>query len=575
MKRFITFVLLCALMLGIAPPLSVQAGPALPLQSLEIIDVYLSDYAYAETLPGPGLDQWWRYPLTASGTNVSRNLPNEKRYIRIDYKQMGNLVGRQSNTLDGRAPVTSNVLHALDEDGNIINYGMAYGFIMYDVFEINRNANQSKYNVKLMDNRAPLYKTLEANLSITWYGNSPAGSPPVSVIYNSETFPDYAVAVDTDTTMEYQLTGSGWTTCSAIQVPLEVSDKLFWVRYAQTDTESASPAKIIQLIPRGPIPSGMSLNRTTGIITGLTEDMEMRLDGQIYRTIPEEILLNGVLSIIQGLEYGETVRISFRYKATEDKPAGLWGGWTLTDQSPAAPAVSYDPYNNHSVSPITSAMQYRYDGGPWYSLTGTGSYSLSVYSRMSSQKTVEFEVRYKATGTQPASQIKKITLPKLSPAPSGVGLGYKDGKYSFYYVKPNVWYQHSTSPSFTGSTTRTTRTATTTLPCDFPLSYGDKIYLRTGTPLSSVPSACVEFSAWINTSTSTIIDGKGSSMDLFEGNSMEDNVSLDPAEGAISEQELGEFAELIEIEDSYAESGESSIKTEEQLIEMPTLDEDN
>ncbi|HHY28201.1 MAG TPA: hypothetical protein GX523_15915 [Desulfitobacterium dehalogenans] len=488
---------------------------------------------------------------------------------------MGNLVGSQSNTLDGRAPVTSNVLHFLDEDGNVINYGMAYGFIMYDVFEINPNTNQSRYNIKLMDTRAPLYKTLEANLSITWYGNSPAGSPPVSVIYNSETFPDYAVAVGTDTTMEYQLTGGGWTTCSAIQVPLAVSDKLFWVRYAQTDTESASPAKIIQIKPRGPFPSNISLNRTTGMITGLTENMEMRLDGQIYRTIPEEILLNGVLSIIQSLEYGETARIDFRYKAKENEPASLWGGWTLTDQSPAAPAVSYDPYNNHSVSPITSAMQYRYDGGPWYSLTGTGSYSLSVYSRMSSQKTVEFEVRYKATGTQSASQIKKITLPKLSPAPSGVGLGYKDGKYSFHYVMPNVWYQHSTSPSFTSSTTRTTRTTTTTLPCDLPLSYGDKIYLRTGTPISSVSSACVEFTAWINTSTSTIIDGKGSSMGLFEGNSLEDNVSLDPAEGAISEQELTEFAELIEIEDSHAEFGESSAQAEEPLIEMPTLSEDN
>ncbi|HHY28202.1 MAG TPA: hypothetical protein GX523_15920 [Desulfitobacterium dehalogenans] len=73
MKRFITFVLLCALILSVVLPPPVQAGPALPLQSLEITSVHLSDYAYAETLPGPGQDRWWEYPLTASGTNVSKN----------------------------------------------------------------------------------------------------------------------------------------------------------------------------------------------------------------------------------------------------------------------------------------------------------------------------------------------------------------------------------------------------------------------------------------------------------------------------------------------------------------------
>lgn len=432
--------------------------------------------------------------IASDASKETRNFYDKSTALTITLQFYGTHLLSQKTTITGDIHMTgsSPYDYVLGPNGGIKNYKMDYVLTPRD-----KQAEQTVFDISYIAYMSDGVHTYPGRyhrtLTINWgdaLSDIPAPTSPY-IIYNDPS--SYAVLCGVDSSMEYQWAGdTSWTQCTTDRIPLPSTTKVLKIRYRATGDTGVSQAKKIELKQPGAMPS-ISLNRYTGKITGLTDEMEMKYDKGAWGPIPDEVFENGAASYMEKLSYGEKVWLAFRYKATENAPASIGGGWDLLPFVADAPSsVAYDPLTTR-VTGINNTMEYSYNLTTWYDV---GNYSaLNFYASLDYQVGATIYVRTKATDERPASMYKKLVMPGLSrPAPTGITVTYDElnNQYVLHNLVGGQQYDYSIMRSMLNYYYFTAASSGDKVVRDDYAQDGESIYLRLRQTETEGPSACVK-----------------------------------------------------------------------------------
>ena len=298
------------------------------------------------------------------------------------------------------------------------------------------------------DSRAPLYKTLEATLTITWLDDRANGPAVPMITYNDPTNPGKAVVTGIDSSMEYRSTNypSNWMPVESNSMIFEIpsSSASYYLRYPATDTEIASKVTVFTILAMPSAPS-ITYDSTSEEFTGLTTDMEVKINDGTYVPVDNNwISGTAVVDLIDNLSSGSTTAASFHVPASATIPLSKEKVITLYSRLQTPTALKFNPVT-FVLTGTSSSMQYRVkDAASWTSISLT---SVNLSSLVNNVSETIIEARYKPTTTNSASHTVDITLPKLAPAPSSLSVdlanelitGCVTGKTYQYSTNGSSW----------------------------------------------------------------------------------------------------------------------------------------
>ncbi len=161
-----------------------------------------------------------------------------------------------------------------------------------------------------------------------------------------------------------------------------------------------------------PIVPTCTYNSSTETLTGLSNAMEMSINGGAYAPAGSSY---NFTSMIDNLTSG-TISVNVRVAATYSAPAGTIKVFTIYPRLSTTPSVAYDPVTM-SLTGTTTAMEYKLKTATAW--TAAKATTTDVRSLISSTTDEIVEIRYKATANNSASQSVEFTILQLLSGPSG------------------------------------------------------------------------------------------------------------------------------------------------------------
>ncbi len=160
--------------------------------------------------------------------------------------------------------------------------------------------------------------------------------------------------------------------------------------------------------------------------------------------------------------------------------------FTINWRDPVSSIVSYNSLT-HSINRLDSSMEFTYQGAPsgnWYTYSSGSNNSFNMYPYLSTTRSTEIQVRYKATSSAPASESWFYTIPALSAAPTGLYVDWYSGTPALWGLDPSRYYAMSTTPSF-DTYVSVDPGYTGVLLSALSLNTGDTVYVRSAASAAS------------------------------------------------------------------------------------------
>lgn len=350
-----------------------------------------------------------------SDMRLNAKLKHYRGKVEIKFKQNG-YTESTTLTIDGKK-ITHG--YTYDSESGYIPESGKFGVIAWkDVntaYNIDDTVSESEIKLTATVNDEYGLHTYTQTLTVEWIDDG--GPAPASVKFRYDPELNKYILENADSTMEYRLKGSSnsdWKPCADTPMEFPVSAAAYHIRYAATDTEPASKATTITLAGKRAAPSCV-YNKTTEVLSGLTDKMEISFSGSDYEPVPSGTTSMSMSDYIDKISDNETLTVSVRYPLESVAPESNAYTQVLYPRF-AEPDLEYDAAAL-TLSGTDSGMAYRLsDAASWTSIYGT---VLNLETIVSPDKDVTILVRYKPTSTNSASREKSFTIAKLIDGPTG------------------------------------------------------------------------------------------------------------------------------------------------------------
>ena len=253
--------------------------------------------------------------------------------------------------------------------------------------------------------------------------NIPARAAKPKVVYNGSL--DAITGVSDK--REYRLSSSAsWTSCTGTSIPRGVfGDEATTVQVRTTATATARASNFETVnVPAAPAepPTGITLNLTTEIVTGVTALMEYNTNGTSWKAITGNTLdVSKLIPSATAKDPFVTLRI--RVKAVDGGAASQAHTITLNKRqdAPKSKEVKYNGLATHTsmgtetgiIAPVSSEMEYRIGTTGTFTSVGSTGF-IPAPAGAAAQK---FQIRMAAIGATPSSTILTVTVPARAAAP--------------------------------------------------------------------------------------------------------------------------------------------------------------
>jgi hypothetical protein len=346
-------------------------------------------------------------PLNDSNTASDYHSRN---YIRVYVRKLGYTTSNVVVKLNGKLPLTSYSVRTYTSGTKVVGDDIVYFF--FNIDEMESSANIELTNV--FSTTTTGIKTITRNVSLTFEPSSVAA--PTNVGFNYDSNQDKMVLSGVDSTMEYKLKTdypNTWHNCTDTPMYFNIPNSYtyYYVRYKATVQNERSNIAQAVLMNR-PSLSSVSYNAGTEMISGLTTEMVMSINGSTYSPVTETTL--DVSDMIDDLDTGETATVNVMIPATAARAPSTPRTFTLYPRVSSPGGVTYNPVTI-ALSGTSSAMEYRLSTASiWNSISSS---TVNLKSLVSATEDQTIYVRYKATSTSAASEYVSFNIPMLLEGP--------------------------------------------------------------------------------------------------------------------------------------------------------------
>jgi len=195
------------------------------------------------------------------------------------------------------------------------------------------------------------------------------------------------------------------------------------IRARATETSPQGQEQTLTLYPRSAAPSGLSYDPVTATVSGVTTDMQYRVQGGTWAAV------TGTTQSVENLLSATTnATLEVRYKAVNGVSSASPSTTLTLNQLPEAPYLSLN-LRREAVTGFDTQKSYQYNttgsATTWSSVVlNNGEFSLNGI--INKNNAVTLYIREASTGTTPASAPVLLSVPKLQDAPTTARFIYND-----------------------------------------------------------------------------------------------------------------------------------------------------
>lgn len=279
------------------------------------------------------------------------------------------------------------------------------------------------------------------------------GAPQTPEITYKDDYPDSYVLTGIDSSMEYAVVGDPyvrgvlkWESCTNEDMPFTPTAKsqFCFVRYKAEDSNSESQYKELIIPARKSMPPVYYNNRTE-ILSNLTTEMEYSIGGSEYTAVTEEMVSEKLSKIVDSIE-SDSIDFKVRYKIN-NAPVSFEKVITLYKRLEPPADVSLNLIT-FRLEGTKNGMEYRTDDmkeDTWISISSS---TVDLSKKVSGEKSVGVQIRYKATSTNAPSKSVAFTLPQLISAPLGLSVDYQKETITGFDTANSYEYSTSATGSY-------------------------------------------------------------------------------------------------------------------------------
>ncbi len=279
------------------------------------------------------------------------------------------------------------------------------------------------------------------------------GAPQTPEITYKDDYPDSYVLTGIDSSMEYAVVGDPyvrgalkWESCTNEDMPFTPTAKsqFCFVRYKAEDSNSESQYKELIIPARKSMPPVYYNNRTE-ILSNLTTEMEYSIGGSEYTAVTEEMVSEKLSKIVDSIE-SDSIDFKVRYKIN-NAPVSFEKVITLYKRLEPPADVSLNLIT-FRLEGTKNGMEYRTDDMKEDTWTSISSSTVDLSKKVSGEKSVGVQIRYKATSTNAPSKSVAFTLPQLISAPLGLSVDYQKETITGFDTANSYEYSTSATGSY-------------------------------------------------------------------------------------------------------------------------------
>ncbi len=393
-------------------------------------------------------------PITRVGTGDGVGVAYQKYKAEINELDFGDnerfpiiefSILQRGNTQSGVIPYTED---AVIQSGTSHNLDIRNGVVIewrndYKITSIKDNADKIVISAKFKPIQSNITQIYERVLEITINDGRP-DAPTTPEFVMSKSAQGKFELTGVDSTMEYTEKGKDqWISCTDNQMLFDATENAvrYLVRYKATEGAKASKAKEILLVAQAAAPN-IKYGNVYDTFTGLTKDMEYKLDDGEYMPVTDEIIEKGAAPYLDELAQDKTLTMTFRVAATDTKPASKETSFTLYPRREAPTGLTYKP-GRYILSGTTSDMLYQVKGQGWYYVRNNTTLNFSSYAKVGEDSYVD--VFYMAGDKKSASKRVRFPILRYSPQVTDYSIDYKNNaiklnpQRNYRYNVRNAW----------------------------------------------------------------------------------------------------------------------------------------
>lgn len=339
--------------------------------------------------------------------------------VTVKVRTEGNGINEKIKLSAGEFGFCQNYNEVIDPTNN----ALLVHSVDYVIINLDPEAKQVRLECSI-DDPQKFDKTITRIFDIKLKGNEATEGTPTA-----PTTPQFVIdsegtgllLMGVDARMEYRKEEtSTWTDCTDGYVAFEAPEENtnYYVRYKADGDIPASLATKVTAYARPAAPIFRLDSSTEKILQAggfkFDKTYEMKIDDGNYFDVTDEMIENGVSSLLDDVPAGTSQILYIRKKATDTVPSGFETQIKLLPRA-VMPNVQYNKVT-FQLTGVTSGMQYY---NPIKSSWLYISKDISLESLANTENEVEIKVRMAAkTDINSASRPYVFTIPKLSPSPT-------------------------------------------------------------------------------------------------------------------------------------------------------------
>ena len=199
------------------------------------------------------------------------------------------------------------------------------------------------------------------------------------------------------------------------------------IRVRASEVSPQGPATTVTLYPRVAAPTGLSYDPVSTTVSGVTTDMQYRVQGGTWTAVTST-----TLNVESLLSSTSDVTLEIRNKAVSGVSSASPSTSVTLNQLPAAPSALSINLTREVITGFSADKSYQYNttgsATTWTDITLSDN-EFDVSRIITMQNAVTIYVREAKTDTTPASAAAIFAVPKRPSAPTTAGLVYNDADH--------------------------------------------------------------------------------------------------------------------------------------------------